>query len=108
MKRLRAPEQSKSREISPAAGTPEDPAAPQATIDPSAPLCGEAPEGAPAAATELPAGAEMSDPAPVASPGASASATEDPVQPEAEPTSRCNGEASTTHQASVEAEGEQG
>ena len=108
MKRLRAPEHSNSRATTPAAGAPVEPAAPQATIDPSAPLCGETPEGAPAAATELPAEAEMSHPAPEASPGASASPSEGPAQQEAEPASRCNGEASTTHQASVEAEGEQG
>uniref|UniRef100_A0A8D3E0K8 CaM kinase-like vesicle-associated b n=1 Tax=Scophthalmus maximus TaxID=52904 RepID=A0A8D3E0K8_SCOMX len=111
MKRLRAPEQSNSRATSPAAGSPADPADPQAAADPSAPPRGACPGEAPAAATELPAGAEMSQPAAEASPEVSAPAPEPPPQgpapQEAEPV-RCNGEASTTHNASAEAGDEQG
>lgn len=111
MKRLRAPEQSDSKATSPAAGAPADPAAPQAAADPSAPSSAAAPEGAPAAVTELPAEVEISQPAPEAGDGAAASAAE-PQQPspapqEAEPTSRCNGDASALH-AGAEAGDEQG
>ncbi|GAA6221769.1 caM kinase-like vesicle-associated protein [Lates japonicus] len=112
MKRLRAPEQSDSKATSPAASTPADPGAPQAATDPSTPSTGAAPEGVPAVATELPAGAEISQPAPEASAGVAAPAAEpqqqNPAPQEAEPTSRCNGEASTAHHASAEAGGEQG
>ena len=115
MKRLRAPEQSESRATSPAAGAPADAAAaaaPQAAADPSAPSSAATPEGAPAAATELPAGAETSQPAPEAGAGVAASAGE-PQQPspapqEAEPASRCNGDASTALHAATEAGHEQG
>uniref|UniRef100_A0A3B4X3U7 CaM kinase-like vesicle-associated protein n=1 Tax=Seriola lalandi dorsalis TaxID=1841481 RepID=A0A3B4X3U7_SERLL len=109
---LRAPEQSESRATSPAAGAPADPAAPQAATDPSAPSSGATPEGAPAAATELPAGVEISQPAPEASAGVSASDAEpqqqSPALQEAEPTPRCNGEASTAHHAPAGAGDEQG
>ncbi|XP_070759216.1 caM kinase-like vesicle-associated protein [Enoplosus armatus] len=113
MKRLRAPEQSESRATSPAAGDPAaDATAPQAATDPSAPSSAATPEGAPAPATELPAGAETSQPAPEAGAGGAASAAE-PQQPspapqEAEPTSRCNGEASAAVHAATEAGDEQG
>ncbi len=112
MKRLRAPEQSDSRATSPAAGAPADAAAPQAATDPSAPSSAATPEGPPAAATELPAGAEISQPAPEAGAGVAATAAE-PQQPslapqEAEPASRCNGEASTALHAATEAGDEQG
>uniref|UniRef100_A0A8C9XL67 CaM kinase-like vesicle-associated b n=1 Tax=Sander lucioperca TaxID=283035 RepID=A0A8C9XL67_SANLU len=111
MKRLRAPEQSDSRATSPAAGAPADAAAPQAATDPSAPSSDTTPEGAPAAVTELPAGAEISQPAPEATAGVAASA-EAPQEPspapqEAEPTSRCNGETSAALHAATEAGDEQ-
>lgn len=120
MKRLRAPEQSNSRATSPEAGAPADPAAPQAAADPSAAASEGAPksapegapEGAPATVTELPAGAEISQPAPEDGDEVVASAAE-PQQPspapvEAEPTSRCNGDASAALHAGAEAGDEQG
>ncbi|KAJ4927092.1 hypothetical protein JOQ06_014829 [Pogonophryne albipinna] len=105
MKRLRAPEQSDSRAASPSAAAPPDTAAapqpasdpsaaPQPASDPSAaPAAAAPPEGATAVITELPAGAEISQPAPE-----EAASDGEPQQPrpapqEAEPTSRCNGEA---------------
>lgn len=110
MKRLRAPESSESRATTPAAAAPADAAAPPAAADPSA--TSSAPEGAPAAVTELPAGAEISQPAPEAGAEAAASAAE-PQQPspapqEPEPTSRCNGEASAALHAATEGGDEQG
>lgn len=107
MKRLRAPEQKDSRATSPADAT-----APQAATDPSAPSSAATPEEVPAAVTELPAGVEISQPAPEAGAGAAASVAE-PQQPspapqEAEPTSRCNGEASAALHAATEAGDEQG
>lgn len=96
MKRLRAPEQSDSRAASPsaAAAPPDTAAAPQPASDPSAaPAAAAPPEGATAVITELPAGPEISQPAPE-----EAASDGEPQQPrpapqEAEPTSRCNGEA---------------
>ncbi|XP_029985842.1 caM kinase-like vesicle-associated protein [Sphaeramia orbicularis] len=104
MKRLRAPEHSESRAATPAAA-PADPSAPQAAADPSAPAA--VPEGAPAAITEPPAGAEISQAALEAEAGAGAGAEVEPQQPnpapqEAEPTSRCNGEASAALHAGDE------
>uniref|UniRef100_A0A8C4IQW4 CaM kinase-like vesicle-associated protein n=1 Tax=Dicentrarchus labrax TaxID=13489 RepID=A0A8C4IQW4_DICLA len=112
MKRLRAPEQSDSRATSPAAGAPADTAAPQAANDPSAPSSAATPEGAPAVVTELPAGAEIGQLVPEDGAGVAALAAE-PQQPspalqEAEPTSRCNGEASTALHAATNAGDEQG
>nr|XP_046240671.1 caM kinase-like vesicle-associated protein [Scatophagus argus] len=112
MKRLRAPEQSDSRATSPAAAAPTDTAAQQPATDPSATLSAATPEGAPAAVTELPARVEMNQPAPEAGAGVAASAAE-PQQPslapqDAEPTSRCNGEASTALHAPTEGGDEQG
>uniref|UniRef100_A0A8C3G099 CaM kinase-like vesicle-associated protein n=1 Tax=Cyclopterus lumpus TaxID=8103 RepID=A0A8C3G099_CYCLU len=121
MKRLRAPEQSDSKATGPAAGAPADVAAPPAATDPSAPSSSAAEaEGAPAPApvtelpvTELPAaGAETSQPAPQAG-AAEAAAPAEPQHPspaprEAEPTTRCNGEASAALRAAAEAGDEQG
>uniref|UniRef100_A0A3B4ZIL1 CaM kinase-like vesicle-associated protein n=1 Tax=Stegastes partitus TaxID=144197 RepID=A0A3B4ZIL1_9TELE len=107
------PEQSESKAATPAAGgAPADPAAPQAAANPPAPSSAAAPEGAPAAVTEPPAGAAISQPAPEAGAGA-AEPAEEPQQPSpapqvAEPTSRCNGEASATHHTAAEAGDEQG
>lgn len=115
MKRLRAPEQSNSRATSPEASAPADPAAAQPAATPEG-ASKSAPEGAPegvlAVVTELPAGAEISQPAPEAGDGVAASAVE-PQQPspapmEAEPTSRCNGDASAALHAGAEAGDEQG
>ncbi|TKS71141.1 CaM kinase-like vesicle-associated protein 1G5z [Collichthys lucidus] len=100
MKRLRAPEQS------PAAGAPADTAAPQAAADSSAPSSAATLEGLPAAVTELPAGAEISQLEVGA--GVAAAAAE-PQHPQgAEPTSRCNGEATTALNAASEGGVEQG
>ncbi|XP_069017601.1 caM kinase-like vesicle-associated protein [Embiotoca jacksoni] len=110
MKRLRAPESSDSKASVPAAGAPADPAAPQAAADHPTPSSAAAPEGAPAAVTELPTGAEISQPAPGAGAGVAA---EEPQQPSPapqgpEPTSRCNGEASSALHTAAEAGDEQG
>uniref|UniRef100_A0A3B4YXV7 CaM kinase-like vesicle-associated protein n=1 Tax=Stegastes partitus TaxID=144197 RepID=A0A3B4YXV7_9TELE len=83
-----------------------------AAANPPAPSSAAAPEGAPAAVTEPPAGAAISQPAPEAGAGA-AEPAEEPQQPSpapqvAEPTSRCNGEASATHHTAAEAGDEQG
>ncbi|XP_076608581.1 caM kinase-like vesicle-associated protein [Chaetodon auriga] len=112
MKRLRAPEQSDSKATSPAAGAPADAAAPQAATDPSAPSSAATQEETPAAVTGLPAGAEISQAAPEAGAGVAAPDAE-PQQPspapqEAEPASRCNGEASAALHAATEAGDEQG
>uniref|UniRef100_A0A3Q3WY75 CaM kinase-like vesicle-associated protein n=1 Tax=Mola mola TaxID=94237 RepID=A0A3Q3WY75_MOLML len=88
MKRLRAPEQRDSRANSPAAGGAP---ASQAAIDPT-----PVPEGAPAAVTEVPAGAEMSQLAPGASASVAGPQQPNPAPQDAEPTPRCNGEASAT------------
>lgn len=102
MKRLRAPEPS------PAAGAPAAgaPAALQGATDPSAPSSSATPEEVPAAVTELPAGAEINQPAPEAG-GEVAASPAEPRQPspapqEAEPTTRCNGEASAEPHATAE------
>ncbi|MEQ2168241.1 hypothetical protein GOODEAATRI_012348, partial [Goodea atripinnis] len=112
MKRLRAPEQSESRSTVPVGGAPADPSAPPASTDPSAPSSAALPEGAPGAATELPTGEEKSQQGPLAESMAAASAGEpQPPNPEpqgAEPTLRCNGEASTALHTAAEAMDEQG
>ncbi|MEQ2278722.1 hypothetical protein AMECASPLE_001915, partial [Ameca splendens] len=112
MKRLRAPEQSESRSTVPVGGAPADPSAPPASTDPSAPSSAALPEGAPGAATELPTGEEKSQQGPPAESMAAASAGEpQPPNPEpqgAEPTLRCNGEASTALHTAAEAMDEQG
>ncbi|KAG7214557.1 hypothetical protein INR49_022950, partial [Caranx melampygus] len=107
MKRLRAPEASDSRATSPAAGAPADPAATPAATDPSAPSSGATPEGAPAAATETPAAAEISQPAAETTVSNAEPQQQCPALQEAEPTPRCNGEASTAHNAPAEAGDEQ-
>lgn len=99
MKRLRAPEQRDSRANSPAAGGAP---ASQATIDPT-----PVPEGAPAAVTEVPAGAEMSQLAPEASASVAGPQQPNPAPQDAEPTPRCNGEASATLHAATETGSEQ-
>ncbi|XP_005915321.1 caM kinase-like vesicle-associated protein isoform X1 [Simochromis diagramma] len=112
MKRLRAPEHSDAKAANPAAGAPADSTAPQAAADPPAPSSATAPEGSTAPVTELPAGAEKSQPAPEASAGVAPSA-EDHQQPSPaphgdEPASRCNGEASAALHTPAEAGDEQG
>lgn len=112
MKRLRAPEHSDTKAANPAAGAPADSTAPQAAADPPAPSSATAPEGSTAPVTELPAGAEKSQPAPEASAGVAPSA-EDHQQPSPaphgdEPASRCNGEASAALHTPAEAGDEQG
>ncbi|KAM4740268.1 caM kinase-like vesicle-associated protein [Anableps anableps] len=107
MKRLRAPEQSESKPTVPVAGEPADPAAPQASTDPSAASSAAVPQGAPAAAAELPTGEEKSQQAPPAQSTAAASG-EEPQPRVAEPTSRCNGEASAALHTAAEAMDEQG
>lgn len=110
MKRLRSPE---SKTTSPDAAAPADTTAPPAVTDPSAPSSVAAPEGAPAEVTDTSATAK---PAPEAGAGAgeAASAAAEPQQPlspppqDAEPTSRCNGEASAALHAGPEAGDEQG
>lgn len=109
MKRLRAPEQSDTKAASPAAGAPADPAAgapadpaaPQAAADPSAPSSVAPPEGGVT---------EVSQPVSEAEDGAAALAAEQPIPApqEAEPTSRCNGDASAALHAGAEAGDEQG
>ncbi|XP_056293878.1 caM kinase-like vesicle-associated protein [Pseudoliparis swirei] len=118
MKRLRAPEQSDPKATVPevGAGAPADAAAPPAATDPAAAEDAAAPAAlaappAPATVTELPAAAaavaEISNPAPEAGAevaGAEATGAASPAEPqqpspapppqEAEPTTRCNGEAS--------------
>lgn len=112
MKRLRAPEHSDAKAANPAAGAPADSTAPQAAADPPAPSSATAPEGSTTPVTELPAGAEKSQPAPEASAGVAPSA-EDHQQPSPaphgdEPASRCNGEASAALHTPAEAGDEQG
>uniref|UniRef100_A0A3Q2PX69 CaM kinase-like vesicle-associated b n=1 Tax=Fundulus heteroclitus TaxID=8078 RepID=A0A3Q2PX69_FUNHE len=97
MKRLRAPEHSESRSAVPAAGAPADPAAPLASTDPSTPSSAAVPEGAP--------GEEKAQQAPPTP----ASAEEPNAEPQAaEPTARCNGEASAARHTAAEAMDEQG
>lgn len=108
MKRLRAPEQRDSRATSPAAAVPADSAAPHAAADPSAPSSATIPMGAPAAIAENPVRAETGQPAPEAGASAAEPQQPSPAPQEAEPTSRCNGEASAALHAASEAGDEQG
>lgn len=109
MKRLRVPE---AKTTSPEAAAPAESIAPQTATDPSVPSSTAAPEGGCAGVAEPPATAEpTSQPAPEAGTGEAAVVAE-PQQPspppqEAEPTSRCNGEALAALHVS-ETENEQG
>lgn len=109
MKRLRVPEHSEARSTAPSAEVPADPSAPQASNDPSAPSSAAVPEAAPSPNKEQPTGEEKSQQAPPAESTGEASSEELNPEPQAaEPTSRCNGEASALLHTAAEAMDEQG